>query len=161
MRGLGTFFKIYCNKSHRKWPELVAHAERWINSTTSSATGYTPMELMFGDPTPDLFQDVLKKTADHVPEEVSLEDKWLRAYARMQLKANERKRKVGNARWKPQLNEQVLVRIQPTSDEAIYITSKFVRPYEGPYQITGIYPPATYEISDVNGKFVAASIKEH
>lgn len=154
MRGLGTYFKTYCHEAHKKWPELVAYAERWINSTTSAATGYTPVELMFDDPTPDLFRDVLKKTAEHVPGEISLEEKWLRAYARMRLKAAERKRKrkIGNANWEPKVDDQVLVRVQPTSDAAQGITAKFVRPFEGPYWIVGICPPATYEIADQDGK---------
>jgi hypothetical protein len=154
MRGLGTFFKIYCHDSHKKWPEVVSYAENFINSTTSSSTGFTPMELMFGKPAPDLFKDVLKKTKEQEPEEVSLQDKWLRACARMELKATERKlkRKVGNAKWDPKVSDMVLVRIQPTSDAAQGITAKFIRPFEGPYQIVKVYPPATYEIADAEGK---------
>jgi hypothetical protein len=100
------------------------------------------MELMFGDPTPDIFRKILKKTQDQIPEEASLEDKVLRAYARIKLKAAKRKqkRKVGNAKWEPQVNDQVLLRIQPTSDSAQGITSKFVRPFGGPYIIKKVSP---------------------
>jgi hypothetical protein len=80
MRGLG-FFTIYCHDSHKKWPEVVFQAENFINSNTSSSTGFTPMEVIFGKPAPDLFKDVLKKNMEQEPEDVSLKDKLLRAYA--------------------------------------------------------------------------------
>jgi hypothetical protein len=46
----------------------------------------------------------------------------------------------------------VLVRIQPTSDAAHGIGAKFIRPFEGPYQVVEVYQPPTYEIADTDGK---------
>jgi transposase InsO family protein len=154
MRGLGTFFKIYCNNAHKKWPEPIPHMEIWLNSTVSSTTGYAPIELMFHDPKPDIFREILKKTSYKFQEEVSFEDKLLRAYAKLKLKAHERKkrRKIGTTKWEPKVNDQILLRIQPTSDAARAISSKFVRPFEGPYKITEIIPSATFEIADMNGR---------
>ena len=37
---------------------------------------------------------------------------------------------------------------QETSDEALGITAKFMRPFDGPWLITNIIPPSYYEISD-------------
>jgi hypothetical protein len=51
MRELGKYFRIYCNKIHKKWPELVPHNEKWINSTVCGTTGYTPIELLNGEET--------------------------------------------------------------------------------------------------------------
>ena len=50
------------------------------------------------------------------------------------------------------MNEQVLVRAQQTSDAAIGVTAKFIHPYEGPYIISKVIPPSTYEISTTKGK---------
>jgi hypothetical protein len=145
MRGLGKFFKIYCNNARKKWPELIPHMEIWLNSTVSSATGYAPIELMFDDPKPAIVREILKNTPDKLPEEVSFEDKLLRAHAKLKLKAHERKRrrKIGTTKWETKLNDQILLRIQPTSDAAQGISSKFVRPFDGPIKITEIIPPAT------------------
>ena len=50
------------------------------------------------------------------------------------------------------MNDKVLVKAQPTSDAAVGVTAKFIHPYEGPYIITRVIPPSTYEISAISGK---------
>ena len=58
----------------------------------------------------------------------------------------------GNAEWKPQLGERVLVRTQPISDAVKGITSKFVPLFEGPYEITRVLEHSAYEVRDAKGK---------
>jgi transposase InsO family protein len=130
MRKLRKYFKIYCHKTHKKWPELVPYIQNWLNSSVSESTGYVPMELLSGDYRPDIFRELLKKEADQIPKEDVLADKLLKAYARMKLKADKRnkKRKTGRTRWKPRLQELVLMKCQPVSDAVQGITSKFQRP---------------------------------
>jgi transposase InsO family protein len=36
MRELGKYFKIYCHKTHKKWPELVPYIENWLNSSVAN-----------------------------------------------------------------------------------------------------------------------------
>jgi hypothetical protein len=31
MRELGKYFRIYCNETHKKWPEPVMHIQDWLN----------------------------------------------------------------------------------------------------------------------------------
>jgi hypothetical protein len=64
----------------------------------------------------------------------------------MKLWANQRrnKRKTGTTKWKPRLNDKVLVRCQPSSDAAQGVTGKFQPPFEGPFIM--------YEVSDDRGK---------
>jgi hypothetical protein len=50
------------------------------------------------------------------------------------------------------LNEEVLLKCQPTSDAALGITAKFIRPFDGPWLIMTIIPPSCYAISDKEGK---------
>jgi hypothetical protein len=38
------------------------------------------------------------------------------------------------------------------SDATRGVTSKFIRPYEGPYVITDVLSPSIFEISDLSGK---------
>jgi hypothetical protein len=75
-------------------------------------------------------------------------DKILKAYARMKVKGERRnrRRRTGKTRWKPQLEDQVLVNSQPVSDASLGITGKFQRPYEGPYFIKKLINPAIYEL---------------
>jgi hypothetical protein len=67
MRESGKFCHIYCNETHKKWQELLSHVEGWINGTPSDSTGYSPVELMFNDPKPDLFEKFLKKGLERKP----------------------------------------------------------------------------------------------
>jgi hypothetical protein len=154
MRELGKYFRIYCHETHKKWPELVPHIENWLNSSVSQSTGYSPVELLYGNAKPDIFRRILKKHDDQLPTEEALTDKILKAYARMKLRADKRnaKRKTGKTRWQPNLKELVLVKGQPTSDAMLGITSKFQRPFEGPFVVHRKINPSIYELVDSRGK---------
>jgi hypothetical protein len=154
MRELAKYCRIYCYKAQKKWPEMISHMEKWMNKTISGSTGYSPIELMFDEKRPDLFRKLLNKAPDQLPPEESLEEKVLRAYTKLKLRAEERKkkRKTGITRWEPKLQDKILLRSQPVSNAAEGVTSKFMRPFVGPYLITNIFPPSVFEISDLNGK---------
>jgi hypothetical protein len=112
------------------------------------------VELLYGNPKPDVFREILKKTADKLPLEDTLSDKILKAYARIKLRADRRneRRKTGKTQWQPKLNELVLVKSQPVSDTVQGLTSKFQRPYEGPILISRRVNPSIFELSDEKGK---------
>jgi hypothetical protein len=154
MRELSKYFRIYCNTTHKKWPELVSSIERWLNSFINSATGYSPIELLSGAARPDVFKGLVNKKPDQLPQEETLPDKILKVYARLKLRSEKRskRRKKGQIIWKPQLNDLVLVRCQPASDAAQGIIGKFNHPYEGPYRIQRIISPSIYELGDEEGK---------
>ena len=61
MQEISKFCRIYCNITQKKWPELITQIEEWLNTSVSGSTGYTPVELMFGQPKPDVFEKILKK----------------------------------------------------------------------------------------------------
>ena len=44
------------------------------------------------------------------------------------------------------------MKAQPTSDAAVVVRAKFIHPYEGPYIMSGVIPPFTYELSTTSGK---------
>jgi len=103
---------------------------------------------------PNLFEKILTKSTENLPEPETVGDKVMKAYARMRKKARDRRerRKMGNKTWEPKVNNKVLVKAQPASDAAVGVTAKFIHPYEGPYIITSVIPPFTYEISTTSGK---------
>jgi hypothetical protein len=74
MKEIGKFCRMYCHLQHKKWPELVTKIEEWLNGTMSDSTGYSPVELMYGMPRPDLFSKFLSKSVDEVPPTESLQD---------------------------------------------------------------------------------------
>jgi hypothetical protein len=111
-------------------------------------------DLLSGEERPDLFKQILKSEPDQQPAKEELASKILRAYAKMKLKAEKRNRgkRSGKDKWKPQLNDLVLVKCQHTSDATKGTTGKFHRPYEGPYSVSEIINPNMYEIQDEKGK---------
>jgi DNA polymerase elongation subunit (family B) len=154
MREIGKFCRIYCHRNHRKWPELLGKIEDWLNGTVSSSTGYTPIELMLGKPKPDLFQRIVAKSADQKSQEESAEDKALKAFLQMKLKAEsrDRKRKLGRATWNPQVDDRVLVKRQNISNAEANTTSKFTELFEGSFRITRLIPPSAYEVTGQDGR---------
>jgi hypothetical protein len=154
MRELGKYFRIYCQHTQKKWPELIPYIEDWLNKSVSTATGFAPTELLIGGPPHDVFDKLLKKEQDQKPEEVALEEKLSRAYIKMKTRARkmQAKRKTGRTVWRPNLGDDVLVKCQPVSDAAQGITAKFQPTYEGPYYIKKFIPPAMYEVHDTTGK---------
>jgi hypothetical protein len=161
MREIGKYCKIYCQTTQYKWPELIPKIESWLNTTISGSTGFTPVELMFNDIRPDIFSKILNETKDQQPNNEDLQDKITLAYFTLKKKAAKRKRRkqFGSTRWEPELNEEVLLKCQPTSDAALGIKAKFMTPYDGPWVITKVIPPSCYEIPDKEGKIRETSHK--
>jgi hypothetical protein len=119
MRETGKYCKIYCHMTQKKWPELIPKIESWLNTTISGSTGFTAVELMFKDIRPDIFSKILNKTKEQQPDNEELQDKITLAYLTLKKKAVKRKRRqLGSTRWEPELNEEVLLKCQPTSDAA-------------------------------------------
>jgi hypothetical protein len=96
----------------------------------------------------------LKKNIEEKPKEELFEEKVLTAYIRMKIKENKRTKgyKQGRVKWKPQIQDKVLVKGEYMSDASQGITRKFQRPYEGPFIITKLINSNIYEISDATGK---------
>lgn len=137
MRELGKYFRIYCEEAHKKWPELVPYIQNWLNSSITDTIGYAPVELLGGNPRPDIFHSLLKKYPDQTLPEESLTEKIIQAYARTKLKAEKRrlKRKDKNKLWNAKPNDLVLIRKQHITHFIQGINSKFNKPYEGPFMI--------------------------
>jgi len=154
MRKISKFCKIYCSQNHRKWAELLPKIEEWLNTTVADSTGFAPVVMLLEAKKPDLFEKILTKSTENLPEPETVGDKDMKAYARKRKKARDRRerRKTGNKTWEPKVNDKVLVKAQPASDAAVGVTAKFIHPYEGPYIITRVIPPSTYEISTTSGK---------
>jgi hypothetical protein len=133
LRELSRFCRIYCNENHRKWAELLLHIENWKNKSACSSTGYTPSEFMYGTERSNVFRNMLPKESCPDQDEEGIDDKIRRAYVKMKKRAmaREKRRKRRNAEWKPELNEKVLVKTQPTSNAVRGITSIFLHSFQG------------------------------
>jgi hypothetical protein len=136
--------------------------EKWLNGTISDSTGYAPLELILGQPRPDLFRKFLTKKADELPSGESTQQKALKAYARMKEKSVRRnkRRMQGRTQWNPQVGDLVLVKRQATADAVAGVTSKFIQLYQGPLKVAKLIPPSMYEIVEIDGKMRGVFNKE-
>ena len=153
MREIGKFCRIYCNEAHRRWPDLLSHIEGWLNGTLSDSTGYSPVELIFDSPRPDLFEKFLKKGSEQKPPAENLQEKVPKAYVRMKKRAAKRNKRGKNSssRWKPQVGDRCR-QVPTVSDAADAIKKKFARPHDRPWKATRVINPTTYEVADEQGK---------
>ena len=167
MREIGKYCKIYCHTTQNKWPVLIPKIESWLNTTISGSIGFTPVELMFNEILPDIFSKIFNKTKEQQPNNEELQDKITLAYLTLKKKATKRKRRrqSGSTGREPELNKEVLLKCQPTSDTTLGITSKFMRPFDGLWVITKIIPPSCYKISDkelkIRGTFYKTALKKY
>jgi hypothetical protein len=76
--------------TQNKWAEIIPLVEKWLNSSVSETIGHSLVEIVFNEPKPDAFKQILHNTQDKMPPVESLENKVLHAYARMQLTEKER-----------------------------------------------------------------------
>jgi hypothetical protein len=143
MTEIGKFCRIYCNEAHKRWPELISHIEGWLNGTSSDSIGYSPVELIFDSPRPDVFEEFLKKGSEQKPPAEDLKEKVLKACVRMKEKTAKRNKRGKNvsSKWKPQVGDLVLTKCQAVSDAADGIRKKFARPYDGPWKVTQVINP--------------------
>lgn len=63
--------------------------------------------------------------------------------------------------WEPKVKEKVLVTTQPASDAAVGVTAKFIHTYEGPYIISKVISPPTYELSTTKGNIFTWALKPY
>jgi hypothetical protein len=81
---------------------------------------------MYGTERPNIFKMLPKESWSNHEEEEN-EEKIYRVYLKMKkwAIAREKRHKRGNAEWKPELCEEVLVKTQPMSNAVRGITSKY------------------------------------
>ena len=149
--------------SEELFTALKSGGRNKVNTTVTDSTGFTSVELLFEARKPGLFEKILKKSPENLPEPETIGDKVMKAYARMRKKASERRerRKMGNKTWEPEVKEKVLVKSQTVSDAAVGVTANFIHPYEGPYIISRVISPSTYELSTTSGKVRGAFNKKY
>jgi transposase InsO family protein len=148
MRELGKYFRIYCNETHKKWPELIPHIEIWMNSSLITSTKCTPVELTGKTNKLELFNVFrLPRTIPH--EQKDLPTKLLEVYARLKGKSDKRKREKKERKFKRnfKVGDLVLVKCHHASEATQGIIGKF-QPFEGPFTLSKQINPNMFELKD-------------
>jgi hypothetical protein len=79
MPELNQYFKLYCEHSQRKRPQLPDHIETCLNNAVSGIAGHSPLEMAYDSPKPDTFKRLLPMGPKLLTEEETPEDKAIRA----------------------------------------------------------------------------------
>jgi hypothetical protein len=113
---------------------------------------------MFGEKRPTLFEKIVPVIPKNGENKEDIKAKTEVAFARIEKRALERekRKKRGNAKWNPGLNDKVLVKRQNQSDAIRGEMAKFVLLYEGPYFVNKVLAHSVYELVDGCGKTTEA-----
>jgi hypothetical protein len=152
MTELGKYFRIYCNETHKKWPELIPYIEKWINYSVNSATGYTPIELLGGENKLKLFETFKLPSQSPLKEE-DLPTKLLRVYTHMKSRSEKKQKakREGKFKCKLKIGDSVVAKCHHASEAVQGLIGKFQRPFEGPYTLVKKLNPNMYELQDESG----------
>jgi hypothetical protein len=66
----------------------------------------------------------------------------------MKEKAAKRKERSSGSRWRPQVGDLILAKCQAVSDAVDDVTKKFAKPYDGPWKVSRVINPTTYEVTN-------------
>lgn len=172
-RVLKTMLSCYISDDQKKWDKVLPKVSCAIRSARHDVTGHTPNFLVFGreinyhpvtksPPDSDNVSDV-----DHEQRSKSLSKLFAEVQKKLQ-QAYQTSRNRYNLRRRDdrfQLNQQVFKRNFVLSDASKQFTAKLNRKYSGPFIITKILSPWSYELSDLTGKslgvYHAKDLKAH
>ena len=122
---------------------------------------------MYGSEQRNVLSRIIPSIQTLEQEGEGIEEKIETAYSKMRKRAEARqkRRKRGNKKWEPRVNEKVLVKTQPMSDAIKGISAKFVYLFEGPFWVSKILGHSAYELKDecgrICGEFNKKQLKQY
>jgi hypothetical protein len=152
MRELSRLFRVYCNRQHVSWPELIPWINKWINLITHESTHLTPQELHFGrKPTFEFPDGVnLQNAGDSITPELVLEF----ASRRLRHAARTRGRNQRGRTHVFALGQKVLLRTPRESNTDLKLFRKFFHLFTGPFTISRMSGPNACHLTDSEGRNV-------
>lgn len=148
MRELGRLFRTLCADKHTRWAKHRGDIEFFLNVTTHSSTGFSPVELHFN-----------VKPSDELLTYISFPQSQLLSRDAKILLARERIDKAHKCRLKQQKTKSkitlkegdlVLLGVPKQSDALKKVTRKFFHLYYGPYRIIKDFQNNAFQLSQVD-----------
>lgn len=161
-RVLKTILTSYVHQDHRHWEKFLAKAGCAIRSAKHDVTGFTPNFIVFGrevqlphdnDPATSTLQ-----SANFDPKERSRSLAQLFGDVHKRLtQAYEKARPAYNLRRREDrfvIDQKVWKKDYHLSDATKHFTAKLAPKFSGPFTVSRIISPWTYELKDRNGRLI-------
>lgn len=150
-REIGRLLRSWCSEKHSKWACVIKDVENCINGVVHESTGSTPNLLQYGKSEYNNIRDFLAYPNETDPAK-PITEIWELAKIRLRNKANLRQK---TGRKKPctifKEGDAVLVKTHPLSSTEDVKIKKLFKLYEGPYFVSKVISPNSYELIDDAG----------
>lgn len=166
-RTIKTIISQFTGADQRNWDELLPEITLAINSSTSSATGYSPSYLVQGRQPRlprNLFDETTLGTGQQTTEPSQRSDQLKEIFkiARRNLAVaaadQARHYNLRRRSWAPQIGELVLVRAHHLSKASENFASKLAPKYNGPFPVLNFVSPGIVTLGSPSRKTKAAHI---
>ena len=145
-RELGRLFRCYSHNRHNSWADFVGRIEDTYNNLTHSATGFTPVQIVFGE-SPKLTIDriMCNSGSSHSLDEMrNLARENIINAAKLRKQSYDKRHRV----IQYNIGDIVKLKILSKSDKEKKITKKFNLLYKGPYRVAAIVCDNVYTLLD-------------
>ncbi len=158
-RNIVAIIRTYVERKHAKWDEFLPEVGLALRTAVSDTTGYSPCMLNLGREISTLFDRSLEDEDDYefqsrIEHKNSLIENLESVYAKARLsieKAQSQQKLNYDRRHKNvtfQVGELVCLRTHHKSNKSRKIMKKLSHRWTGPYVVTKIISPLTYEIAE-------------
>jgi len=168
-RNIRAILSSYIAEKHTKWDEYLATTAFALRTAVSDTTGFSPSFLNLGRELNLPFDRNLSHDANEFASRkeynIELITKLQNAYSKA-LKAIQKSHisqaKYYNEKHKPmtfKVDDLVLLKSHYLSDKSKRFTKKFAYRWTGPYKVTRLVSPVTYELEIEDSNFVVHNIR--
>lgn len=163
---MGKFFRVLCEKSHKRWTNHVELVQNIINQTYHSTTEFTPVEIFLNKKPDRIWKKYIY--IDNGGKEIPYEQKLYLVkenVVKNRKKANENINK-NREEISYQKGDLVTVKARNKSDALEGKISKFFDIYYGPFKIKETIGKYSYILEDINnieksGKYNVRDLRKY